>query len=257
MGPSPLLEFFKRGEAARDVRLMAAQGILSPRAHEQMAILIVLLDDHDPEIRATAEATLDRIPPAAISNFLARSDISVGIREFFADRGVFPSETASPEDEGPLVGEAEGLDTDGDEFDENEDKESVSQKLASMSVPEKLKCAVKGTREMRSILVHDPNKIVCAAVMSSPKLSEQEVEAISRMASVSEDVLRIIGGNRGWLKNYKIASGLVRNPKTPLGLSMNLLQRLNDKDTSLLSIDRNVSEQLRIAARKKMASNRP
>jgi hypothetical protein len=52
MESTPLFDFFKRGEAARDVKLLAAQGTLAPRAHEQLAILILLLDDPDPEIRS-------------------------------------------------------------------------------------------------------------------------------------------------------------------------------------------------------------
>ena len=51
--PTPLLDFFKRGEVERDVRLQAAQGTLAPRAHEQLAILVLLLEDPDPEIRHT------------------------------------------------------------------------------------------------------------------------------------------------------------------------------------------------------------
>ena len=34
--------------------------------------------------------------------------------------------------------------------------------------------------------------MIAAAVLSSPKLTEQEVEGFARMASVSEDVLRMI-----------------------------------------------------------------
>jgi hypothetical protein len=249
MVPSPLFDFFKRGEAARDVRLLAAQGGLGVRAHEQLAILVLLLDDQDPEIRKTADETLNRIPSDVLSRFLARSDVSVGIREFFADRGIFPADDAAPDSEQPLV-EAEHDEGFG-VADENEDKETVSQKIAAMSMPEKLKAATKGTKEMRAILVRDPNKLICAAVMSSPKLTEQEVEAIARMASVSEDVLRIIGANRAWMKNYKVASGLIRNPKTPLALSLNLLHRVNDRDLATLAVDRNVPEQLRIAAKKK------
>lgn len=89
--PTPLFDFFKRGEVARDVRLVAAQGAFAPRAHEQMAILVHLLDDADPEIRSVATETLGRIPEESIEGFLARSDVPVGILEFFADRGVFPS----------------------------------------------------------------------------------------------------------------------------------------------------------------------
>jgi len=252
MVPSPLLEFFKRGEAARDVRLLAAQGGLGVRAHDQLAILVLLLDDPDPEIRTTADATLNRIPSDVLSRFLGRSDIPIGIREFFADRGIFPAGDAALDSEQPLV-EAEH--DDAFAADEDEDKDTVSQKIAAMSMPEKLKAATKGTKEMRAILVRDPNKLICAAVMSSPKLTEQEVEGIARMASVSEDVLRIIGANRAWMKNYKIASGLTRNPKTPLALSLNILHRINDRDLATLAVDRNVPEQLRIAAKKKIGKS--
>jgi hypothetical protein len=68
-GPTPLLDFFKRGEVARDVRLLAAQGALAPRAHEQLAILVLLLEDTDPEIRRTADSTLNQIPVAVLRSF--------------------------------------------------------------------------------------------------------------------------------------------------------------------------------------------
>jgi hypothetical protein len=260
MGPSPLLEFFKRGEVARDVRLLAAQGVLAPRAHEQLGILVHLLDDPDPEIRQTADQTLNRIPEAVLSAFLARSDVPIALREFFGDRGIFPAETPALEAEAPLVelpadddvvAEVEG---EGGEADEA-DRESISQQLATMTFPQRLKAAMKGSKEMRSILVRDPNKMIAAAVMSSPKLTEQEVENIARTASVSEDVLRIIGANRAWMKNYKVMSGLTRNPKTPIALSMGLIQRLNDRDVNQLAMDRNVPEVLRVAARKRKVAN--
>jgi hypothetical protein len=48
--------------------------------------------------------------------------------------------------------------------------------------------------------------------------------------------------------------GLTKNPKTPVGMSLNFLARLNDGDVKMLSIDRNVPEALRIAARKRLTS---
>ena len=87
-GPTPLLDFFRRGEVARDVRLLAAQGGLATRAHEQLGILVHLLEDADPEIRETADATINRIPPEALHAFLARPDAPAALREFFAARGV-------------------------------------------------------------------------------------------------------------------------------------------------------------------------
>ena len=256
IAPSPLYDFFRRGEVARDVRLLAAQGGFAPRAHEQLSILVLLLDDPDQEIRETADATLNKLPVEALSQFLARSDVSVNLREFFADRGVFPADTSAADGETPLI-EADVPEAgDEDLLAEDNDPLSVNQKIQKMTFTQRLKAASKGTREMRAILVRDTNKMIAAAVMSSPKLTEQEVESISRMASVSEDVLRMIAHNRSWMKSYKILLGLVKNPKFPVALSMNLLQRVNSKDLAQMAIDRNIPEPVRIAARKKTVENR-
>ncbi len=204
------------------------------------------------EVRQTAEATLGRIPEDTLKNFLARSDVSISLREFFANRGIFPDEMPEikVEDE-PLVDTPdEGVD------DPNETKESATQKIAKMSFTQRLKAASKGSREMRAILIRDPNKMICAAVLSSPKLSEPEVEAIAGMGSVSDEVLRIIGNNRQWTKNYMVVLRLCKNSKTPLAMSMNLMNRLQDADLTRLSVDRNVPEPLRVAARKKVVANR-
>ena len=128
-------------------------------------------------------------------------------------------------------------------------------KIAKMGFTERLKAAMKGSREVRAILIRDPNRLISTSVLSSPKLSETDVESYARMASVSEDVLRIIGSNRQWMRNYGVVVGLARNPKTPLAMSMNLMARLSERDLAMLSTDRNVPDPLRIAARKKVISN--
>jgi hypothetical protein len=263
IGPTPLLDFFKRGEVERDVKMLAAQGGLAPRAYEQLAMLIILVEDHDKEIRDTAEETLTNLPIEMLRTFLARSDIPIGMREFFADRGIFPDEI--PAIEADALTEDPLLDTSGpvkeEEFADlltagtEEDRESSYQKLAKMGFTERLRAAMKGTKEMRAILIRDPNKMISAAVMSSPKLTEQEVEGFARMATIPEDILRTIGHNRAYLKNYSIVLGLTKNPKTPLGMSLNLMARLNQRDMAQLSVDRNVPEALRVAARKKVVAS--
>ena len=112
---------------------------------------------------------------------------------------------------------------------------------------------MKGSREERTILIRDPNKIVAVAVLSSPKVSETEIEAIAKMTNVSDEILRIIGNTRAWMKNYRIVSALTRNPKTPQALAMTLLSRLQEKDVKLLISDRNVPDSLRTAARRRLA----
>jgi len=252
--PTPLLDLFKRGEVERDVRLQAAEGTFAPRAHEQLAILVLLLDDPDREIRETADETLNKIPVEALEKFLARSDVPVDLREFFGDRGIFPSEIPpiEVEIEEPLI---DTSDPAAEEEEEGEERQTGTQELASMTFPQKLKAAMKGTREHRAILIRDPNKLICATVLASPKVSVPEVESFARMQNVSEDVLRIIGGNRAWLKSYGVVLALTKNPKTPLAMSMHLMTRLTAKDLAKLSVDRNVPEALRISSRKKVVAN--
>jgi hypothetical protein len=114
---------------------------------------------------------------------------------------------------------------------------------------------MKGTREQRAQLIRDSNRIVAVAVLSSPKVTDSEIETFARMANVAEEVLRIIGTNRSWLKNYSVVLALTRNPKTPPAISMQLMHRLGDKDVKMLAIDRNVPEALRQAARRAMVKS--
>ena len=87
---SPLIDFFRRGDVARDVRLLAAKGAFAPSALDQLALLLILLDDSDPEVARESAATIERLPRAALEAFLARPDVTSEIREFFAGRGIVP-----------------------------------------------------------------------------------------------------------------------------------------------------------------------
>jgi hypothetical protein len=249
---APLLDFFRRGEVAREIRLLAAQGALAPRAHEQIGILIILMDDRDPEIRQIATHTLDRIPVDALRAYLGRSDVPVGVREFFGDRGVFPAETPAITADDPLFDVTADPALQEADPAEGETDETLLQKLQKMNITDRMKAAMRGSRDVRAVLIRDPNKIVAAAVLSSPKVTESEVESFAKMATVSEDVLRTIGMNRAWLKNYAVVVALTKNPKCPVGLSLNLLNRLNERDLSGLSTDRNVPDPVRTAARRKV-----
>jgi hypothetical protein len=245
---TPFLDFFRRGEVARDIKLLAARGALAPRAHEQLGLLVLLVADADPEIAAAAEATLAIIPGEALAAFLARPEASAEVRTFFAGRGITPAAAAGVETDSPLVDTAPPVESKTDA----EDEKSTVQRIAGLNIAQRISVAMKGSREERSILIRDPNKIVAVAVLSSPKMTETEIEGIARMGSVSDEILRMIAANRAWTKNYQVVVALTKNAKTPLAVSMNLLSRLNEKDLRMLSTDRNVPETLRLTARKKI-----
>jgi hypothetical protein len=251
---TPMLDFFRRGEVARDVRMMAAQGAIAPRPLEQLGILMVLTSDADSEIRDTAEQTLKTLPEDLLAGFIARADVPTELREFFIKRGINPSATPAADTDEPLIDTNDsGMELEGNT--EEEKAKTFQQRLANMTVPEKVKCASKGTREMRAILIRDPNRMVAAAVLSCPKVNEAEVEAFAKMGNVSEEILRTIAMSRAWTKSYGVLLALVKNSKTPVALSINMMQRLNDSDVKKLSTDRNVPEALRVFARRKVVAS--
>jgi hypothetical protein len=129
-------------------------------------------------------------------------------------------------------------------------RKTLVQKLAFMTVVQRLTLALKGGREERTLLIRDPNRLVQKSVLQSPRLTETEVENFASMANVSQEVLRTISLNRLFVKNYTIAKNLVFNPKTPLDISLHLFPRLTATDLVKLSASKNVPETLRSAAQK-------
>jgi hypothetical protein len=173
------------------------------------------------------------------------------VRSFFGERGAVADAGAHGDSEGPLVDTAPEP-----EKHENEDPQSTLQRIASLTVAQRIGLAMKGSREERAILIRDSNKLVSVAVLSSPKMTEPEIEGVAKMGSISEEILRMIANNRAWTKRYGIVVALAKNPKTPVAISLNLLQRLTEKDIRAISTSRNVPEPLRIAARQKIVMNR-
>lgn len=268
--PTPLLDLFRRGEVPREVKVLAARGAVAPRASEQVAILICLTSDRDAEIAALATATIDALPRPNLEAFLARSYVPADVLAYFAARGIGPGTPADIVLDDPLVdfGEENELATleaeleawfkesAGEQAGPPDESDETLRSAKGPSIVNRMKMAMKGTRAQRAVLIRDPNKLVASAVLSSPKLTDAEVEGFARMANVSDEVLRTIASNRGWTKSYGVVAALTRNPKTPLGVSMPFVSRLSERDLKGLSTDRNVPEGLRIASRRLLEANR-
>jgi hypothetical protein len=337
---NPLVDQFRRGSVPRELRLMAAQGLLPLNPVDFTDLLQLLLSDSDEQIRDTAGATLAAIPEPemlalardrdtppgvlawAVANrpekevretalqnpstpdeaieglaaalpeglaelvvinqvrLLRRTSLLVALesnpglsadqrrrlrelRESFhiGDKPPEPPPAPPPppaavepppEDLPPMMTEAEAMARYALAPDEQQDEAKVSavQKVYRMNTAEKVIAALKESREMRAILVRDPNRIVSSAVLGSPKLTEPEIESFAGMRGVSSEILRSIAGNKDWTKRYGVVANLVRNPRSPLPIAMNLVPRLNPRDLKTISVDRNVPEVIRKHAAK-------
>lgn len=132
-----------------------------------------------------------------------------------------------------------------EEMDLPSERISIINRIMKMGMKDRTQLAMKGDRESRNILVRDPNRIVSQAVVSNPRITEQEIEKIAAMRSVTEDILRQIATSRQWSRSYAIVHNLARNPRTPIANCMNILSRLQLKDLNALAKNRNVSDAVR------------
>jgi len=339
---NPLVEQFRRGGVARDLRLMAAEGLLPLKPEDLLELWTDLVRDPDEGVRSEADKSLSSFAAAELRPVLKSRDTAPGVlawavahraepelREVVLQNPSLPDEAIEalaptlpqalaelvvinqtrllrrtsllvalesnaglnndqkrrlrelretfrigeveapppaapeapppePEPEPEIAPVGEGLLTQ-DEYmvkilseEERQQAEKVStvQKIYRLNTADKLITAIKGTREERTILVRDPNRLVSMAVLGSPKVTEAEIEAFSAMKNISDQVLREIGKHREWTKRYTVINNLVRNPRTPIGIALNLVPRLNPRDVKGIAVDRNVPEAVRKQAQK-------
>ena len=150
--------------------------------------------------------------------------------------------------------ETEELETEDEEKSESEDEDEEYQskyKMAqAMGVSEKIKMALTGDKEWRSILVKDPNKLVCGSVIKNPRISDGEILNLVKTGIQSDEIMRLICANKEWTKNYQIRKALAENNKTPLPNALRYISTLTEKDLANLAKSKNVSNVISTQARR-------
>jgi hypothetical protein len=343
---NPLVEQFKKGGVASELRLMAAQGALPLGPIDLLDLLQHLLGDAEAEIREQAQQTMaavpkeellpvgkDRSTPAPILAWILgnrlEADVLEGVlqntstsdeaieahaptlrmelaelvvinqvrllrrtslleaiernsnlnndqkrrlrelRETFKIGADYQEKPAAPpapapppepvvaapepppEPEPPPLTEETVVERTLDpEERQQPEKVSMAKAMATMNTKDKLIKALKGDRQWRALLIRDPNRLIASAVLGSPNVTDAEIEGFAGMKNVSDQVLRTIGNNRDWTKKYNVISNLVKNPRTPLGISLGMVSRLNPKDLKTIAVDKNVPEPIRKQAQK-------
>ena len=95
-----------------------------------------------------------------------------------------------------------------------------------MNAAEKIRLALMGNKESRTILARDSNRMVQLAVISNPKISESEVTLIAASRYTDEEVFRRIAASREWMRLHQVRLALVNNPRCPLPIAGKLIETL-------------------------------
>lgn len=257
------------GNVPAVIRRKGAEGSLPVPLAEKIEILAILAEDSEEATRNKALSTLAVWDSSQLQQVFLDPGTPVFLLDFAARHLVAERKEVAPAllSNSSLPGELRELIQNGasgaeprqvpqqqplaetrDEQADNSQKETLLQKINRMSVAEKINAALMGSQEERAVLIRDSNKIVSRAVLQSPKLTDQEIESISAMKNVSEEVLRLVGMNRKFIRNYAVVHNLVNNPRVPIDVALPFVNRLNDRDLKELSRNKNVAEVLRSVA---------
>jgi hypothetical protein len=131
---------------------------------------------------------------------------------------------------------------------EPEPKEEVNlskyQLALEMGVADKIKIALTGDKEWRTIFLKDANKLVSSAALKNPRITEGEVLTVAKSKNASDELIRLITIDKEWTKSYEIRKALVLHPRTPLPKALRYLNVMNEKDLKGLAKSRDVSQAL-------------
>jgi hypothetical protein len=75
-------------------------------------------------------------------------------------------------------------------------------------------------------LVHDPSARVVRALLQNRNLVEDDVLIIANRTNLTPDILEVIAKDRRWSESYPVRLALVRNPRSPLSVSLSVARFL-------------------------------
>lgn len=183
-------------------------------------------------------------------NPLTSKSAILEIEEFLANpakvTGVKKENTPAPQDNADIKALKK------DDKDVKVDESNIYKAVKDMSMGQKIKLALCGNKSTREFLVKDSNKIISLAVLKNPRMTEDEVLKLISSKGTPEDLLRYVARNKEWVKNYSIKLGIATNPKTPITMSLKMLDSLLDKDLQKISKSKNVASVLASSARRKV-----
>jgi len=228
-----------------------------------LGVLIRMLNSAEVRERDLAVRALKEIIPEDITLHLRDPRLAPEAIEYFARHAgerrdwieaLLNNPSLCEEDRALLVATGAALPEPVKDTSEEEQGLNIAQRIQRMNVGQKIKSAMKGDKEYRTILIKDTNRDVYMAVLKNPGLKENEVEMLTKNTGTNVEILRAIANNREWVANRNILNGLVMNPKTPVNLSIRFLSRLGRKEVEFIAKSRSLPVALRNNAKRIISS---
>ena len=260
-----------RPDASAELKLKVISGAIEALSWERATLLFFLCYDKDSEIKTAAISAFKQLSTESAAEALLSPEINPRVAEQLIrfhpglnvippgpqaePRPLEPEKVASDEVTDEEAAD-EGESAEKEEEEEEEEYRSKYQMAQTMGVGEKIKMALTGDKEWRSILIKDSNKLVNGSVVKNPRITEPEILAISKSAIQNDEIIRVICHNKEWVKNYEIRKALVLNHKTPLPVALRFMGFLSEKDLGGMAKSKNISSVLANQARRMLANKK-
>jgi hypothetical protein len=276
---SPAVAVYVRPGTPLETRLAGCAAASGLPPFERITLLFCLSKDSEGAVKSAAIEQLELLPEDVITDYTATSESHPAVLEMLSrivsarttvietlpdkvvDVQELPETPRAKADE--YEPDQEPDEDAGDEEIEDEssdvqDEEFLSKyKLAAiMGIGEKIKMALSGDKEWRSILVKDANKLVSGGVIKNPRITEAEVLGLIKSGIQNDEIMRLICANKEWIKNYNIRKALISNSRTPVQNAMRYLDSMGEKDLAAFAKSKNISSVISTMAKRIVLNKR-
>jgi hypothetical protein len=259
---SPTVAAYVRPGTPLEVRLAGCSAAESMATTDRLMLLFCLSKDAEPAVRAAALSCLEDVPGEVIREYRDCANphpLVLDALHLLCQN--YPEEYPAPE--APVIPDNDELEAAPDEDDlgaesegeapVNEDGEEFLSKYKTaqlMGIGEKIKMALSGDKEWRSLLVKDSNRLVSGSVIKNPRITEAEILTLIKAGIQNDEIMRLICANKEWIKSYKIRKALVENNRTPVQNAMKYLGTMGVKDLAQLAKSKNIGSVISAMAKR-------
>jgi hypothetical protein len=204
-------------------------------------------------VRAEAPEGTQQFDPVVLvlESPAGRVELQAQVMQLFPGVGTAVTFPSSPE-LAELVAAARASSIAGGPSEHAWGDEEASAAAAFKGAQGKIAHALRGNRDERTTILREGNPTLQGYVLRNPSLQLDEVAAMAKMRTVTPELLKQIADKREWASRPEIAVALVRNPKTPVGIAIRLLDHVPPAELRQLAKDQHTRAPIQQAARKKV-----
>lgn len=258
---SPTVAAYVRSGSSPEIKLAGCSAAESMATPDRLMLLFCLSKDAEPSIRSTAITCLENLPLEIIGEYLGSANphpLILNALPLLCRNYPVPAAASEP----PV------LDVEPEPADEavqipespiheeepaNEETEEFLSKYKTaqlMGIGEKIKMALSGDKEWRSILVKDANKLVSGSVIKNPRITDGEILTLVKSGIQNDEIMRLICANKEWVKDIRIRKALIENNRTPVQHAMKYLGTMGEKDLAYFAKSKNISSVISTMAKR-------